>query len=134
MRTNYTIIGDIYHSYTNADTGPADKSSLFIRMALNATSITTVRQRNHDVDANISLTHWCISLRLVLLHDKFMFSLAGLQRHEWSQELMKISMLDLMYHTLDWMNNVMFLLISFRLNKKNYVSARYLHGHVLKTY
>lgn len=62
MRTNYTIIGDIYHSYTHADTGPADKSSLFIRISLSVMSITTVRQRNHDVDANISLTRWFISL------------------------------------------------------------------------
>lgn len=49
------------------------------------------------------------------MHDKFMLSSAGLQRHEWSQELMNISMLNLMYHTLDWMNNVMFLLLSIKL-------------------
>lgn len=116
MRANYIIIGDIYHSYTHADIGPADKSSLFIRMALNVTSIATVRQKNHDADANISLTHFGLSvLWLVFLHDKFMFSSTRLHRHEWSQELMKISMLDLMYHTLDWMNNVMFLFLSFKL-------------------
>lgn len=72
------------------------------------------------------------------MHDKFMLSSAGLQRHEWSQELMKISMLNLMYHTLDWMNNVMFLLLSFMLflKKKHFLMFQLdtCTFNVLKTY
>lgn len=60
IRTNYIIIGDIYHSYTHVNTGPTVKSSVFIRIRPKCN--VHHNQRNHDVVVIILLAYWFISL------------------------------------------------------------------------
>lgn len=60
IRTNYTIIGDIYHSYTHVNTGPTVKSSVLIR--IHPKCNVHHNQRNHDVVVIILLAYWFISL------------------------------------------------------------------------
>lgn len=90
IRTNYIIIGDIYHSYTHVNTGPTVKSSVLIR--IHPKCNVHHNQRNHDVVVIILLVYQSSSSVLHVI-DEFMVPSTGLQRHEWSHKFMQISII-----------------------------------------